>query len=156
MCLQRPASGHSKGQDADLPHNVPRFGTLSHVHLQASWHPWSLPGHHAGADGQHRGELCALHELRLLSAGYSLGGWTAEGRCAEVREPSLHGRTGVNRSNAASLPPFVLVSDVQKASAGSVASIFASLVLCPTELVKCRLQAMYEMEASGKISNSQK
>ncbi|KAJ0004418.1 hypothetical protein NQD34_010632 [Periophthalmus magnuspinnatus] len=41
------------------------------------------------------------------------------------------------------------------ACAGSVASIFSSLVLCPTELVKCRLQAMYEMEASGKITKSQ-
>lgn len=47
-------------------------------------------------------------------------------------------------------------SDVQKACAGSVASIFSSLVLCPTELVKCRLQAMYEMEASGKIAKSSK
>ncbi|KAM9498100.1 solute carrier family 25 member 15b isoform 2-T3 [Salvelinus alpinus] len=47
------------------------------------------------------------------------------------------------------------LSDMQKASAGSVASIFSSLVLCPTELVKCRLQAMYEMEASGKIAKGQ-
>lgn len=47
-------------------------------------------------------------------------------------------------------------SDVQKACAGSVASIFSSLVLCPTELVKCRLQAMYEMEVSGKIAKSNK
>lgn len=45
-------------------------------------------------------------------------------------------------------------SDVQKACAGSVASIFSSLALCPTELVKCRLQAMYEMEISGKIAKS--
>ncbi|XP_024865275.1 solute carrier family 25 member 15b isoform X2 [Kryptolebias marmoratus] len=48
-----------------------------------------------------------------------------------------------------------VLSDMQKACAGSVASIFSSLVLCPTELVKCRLQAMYEMEASGKIAKSQ-
>ncbi|XP_013862138.1 solute carrier family 25 member 15b [Austrofundulus limnaeus] len=48
-----------------------------------------------------------------------------------------------------------VLSDVQKACAGSVASIFSSLVLCPTELVKCRLQAMHEMEASGKIAKSQ-
>ncbi|XP_034034504.1 solute carrier family 25 member 15b [Thalassophryne amazonica] len=47
------------------------------------------------------------------------------------------------------------LSDMQKACAGSVASIFSSLVLCPTELVKCRLQAMFEMEASGKISKGQ-
>ncbi|XP_061659021.1 mitochondrial ornithine transporter 1-like [Syngnathoides biaculeatus] len=47
------------------------------------------------------------------------------------------------------------LSDVQKACAGSAASVFSSLVLCPTELVKCRLQAMYEMEATGKIARSQ-
>ncbi|KAL2094451.1 hypothetical protein ACEWY4_009170 [Coilia grayii] len=47
------------------------------------------------------------------------------------------------------------LSDVQKAYAGSVASIFSSLVLCPTELVKCRLQAMHEMAAAGKISAAQ-
>ncbi|XP_026790945.3 solute carrier family 25 member 15a [Pangasianodon hypophthalmus] len=48
------------------------------------------------------------------------------------------------------------LSDVQKACSGSVASIFSSLALCPTELVKCRLQAMHEMEASGKIAGGQK
>ncbi|XP_023681755.1 mitochondrial ornithine transporter 1-like [Paramormyrops kingsleyae] len=48
------------------------------------------------------------------------------------------------------------LSDLQKACAGSVASIFSSMVLCPTELVKCRLQAMREMEASGKIASGQK
>lgn len=51
---------------------------------------------------------------------------------------------------------FFSLSDMQKACAGSVASVFSSLVLCPTELVKCRLQAMYEMEASGKIAKRQK
>ncbi|KAM6946472.1 solute carrier family 25 member 15a [Aplochiton taeniatus] len=48
------------------------------------------------------------------------------------------------------------LSDMQKACAGSLASIFSSLALCPTELVKCRLQAMHEMEASGKIASGQK
>ncbi|RXN04198.1 mitochondrial ornithine transporter 1-like protein [Labeo rohita] len=48
------------------------------------------------------------------------------------------------------------LSDVQKACSGSVASIFSSLALCPTELVKCQLQAMHEMEASGKIASGQK
>ncbi|KAK7925550.1 hypothetical protein WMY93_007860 [Mugilogobius chulae] len=56
---------------------------------------------------------------------------------------------------AAGLHNDAVLSDMQKACAGSVASIFSSLVLCPTELVKCRLQAMYEMEASGKIAKSQ-
>ncbi|XP_012499289.1 PREDICTED: mitochondrial ornithine transporter 1 isoform X2 [Propithecus coquereli] len=46
-------------------------------------------------------------------------------------------------------------SDLQNAAAGSFASAFAALVLCPTELVKCRLQTMFEMETSGKITKSQ-
>ncbi|KAM9853071.1 solute carrier family 25 member 15a isoform 1-T3 [Aulostomus maculatus] len=48
------------------------------------------------------------------------------------------------------------LSTLQKACAGSLASIFSSLALCPTELVKCRLQAMHEMEASGKITGGQR
>ncbi|XP_002912594.1 mitochondrial ornithine transporter 2 [Ailuropoda melanoleuca] len=47
------------------------------------------------------------------------------------------------------------LSDLQTATAGSFASAFAALALCPTELVKCRLQTMYEMEMSGKIAKSQ-
>lgn len=46
------------------------------------------------------------------------------------------------------------LSDLQNAAAGSFASAFAALVLCPTELIKCRLQTMYEMESSGKIARS--
>ncbi|XP_041438553.1 mitochondrial ornithine transporter 1 isoform X2 [Xenopus laevis] len=47
------------------------------------------------------------------------------------------------------------LSDVQNAASGSVASVFAALVLCPTELVKCRLQAMHELEVSGKVLQGQ-
>ncbi|XP_056417986.1 mitochondrial ornithine transporter 1-like [Hyla sarda] len=43
------------------------------------------------------------------------------------------------------------LSDVQNAIAGSFAAAFASFALCPTELVKCRLQAMHEMQLSGKV-----
>ncbi|EYB91287.1 hypothetical protein Y032_0207g2008 [Ancylostoma ceylanicum] len=37
------------------------------------------------------------------------------------------------------------MTPLENASAGSLASIFAALVLCPTELVKCRLQAAREV-----------
>uniref|UniRef100_A0A8C5LS46 Mitochondrial ornithine transporter 1 n=1 Tax=Leptobrachium leishanense TaxID=445787 RepID=A0A8C5LS46_9ANUR len=47
------------------------------------------------------------------------------------------------------------LSDLQKAAAGSLASVFSTLVLCPTELVKCRLQAMHELQLSGKISQGE-
>ncbi|XP_068104022.1 mitochondrial ornithine transporter 1-like [Hyperolius riggenbachi] len=39
--------------------------------------------------------------------------------------------------------------DHHKATAGSLASVFSSLVLCPTELVKCRMQTQHEMWVSG-------
>ncbi|CAJ1065127.1 mitochondrial ornithine transporter 1-like [Xyrichtys novacula] len=48
------------------------------------------------------------------------------------------------------------LSDIQKATSGSMASIFSAMAICPTELVKCRLQAMHEMEASGKVASGQR
>ncbi|XP_077148551.1 mitochondrial ornithine transporter 1-like isoform X3 [Ranitomeya variabilis] len=39
--------------------------------------------------------------------------------------------------------------DYHKATAGSLASVVSSLVLCPTELVKCRMQTLHEMRISG-------
>ncbi|XP_013384551.1 mitochondrial ornithine transporter 1-like [Lingula anatina] len=38
---------------------------------------------------------------------------------------------------------------VENALSGSCAAVFSSIVLCPTELVKCRLQAMREMAVTG-------
>lgn len=46
------------------------------------------------------------------------------------------------------------LSDMHNATAGSISSIFSSMVLCPTELVKCRLQALHEMKLSGKTEIS--
>ncbi|XP_019943694.2 LOW QUALITY PROTEIN: solute carrier family 25 member 15a [Paralichthys olivaceus] len=48
------------------------------------------------------------------------------------------------------------LSDLQMAVAGSFSSIFSSLAQWPPELVKCRLQAMHEMEASGRIAGGQR
>jgi len=44
------------------------------------------------------------------------------------------------------------LSNFSNACAGSIASIFSSLVVCPTELIKCRMQAMTEMKETGKLS----
>ena len=46
--------------------------------------------------------------------------------------------------------------DLQTAAAGSSASAFPALALCPTELVKCRLQTMHELEMSGRLAESPK
>ncbi|KAE8627224.1 hypothetical protein XENTR_v10006911 [Xenopus tropicalis] len=47
------------------------------------------------------------------------------------------------------------LNDLHNATAGSFAAAFAALALCPTELVKCRLQAMHEMTLSGKVTVGQ-
>jgi len=39
------------------------------------------------------------------------------------------------------------LSPLQNATSGFFAAFFSSLVLCPTELVKCKMQAMHEMSA---------
>lgn len=38
------------------------------------------------------------------------------------------------------------LTTMQNATAGFLASFFSSLAICPTELVKCKLQAMHERE----------
>ncbi len=43
------------------------------------------------------------------------------------------------------------LSSLQNALSGSGAAFFASLVLCPTELVKCRLQSAREMSKGGHM-----
>ena len=42
---------------------------------------------------------------------------------------------------------------LQKAVSGSSAAFFSSLTLCPTELIKCKQQAMQEMISTGKLTN---
>lgn len=44
------------------------------------------------------------------------------------------------------------LSTLGNASAGFLASFFSSFTLCPTELIKCQLQAMREVNVSGSQS----
>ncbi|XP_019376783.1 PREDICTED: mitochondrial ornithine transporter 1-like isoform X1 [Gavialis gangeticus] len=46
------------------------------------------------------------------------------------------------------------LSDLHSALAGSFSSVFSSMVLCPTELVKCRMQALHEMKVTGRAAIS--
>lgn len=52
---------------------------------------------------------------------------------------------------------FVIRKDVkhlnpfENALSGASAAVFSSFTLCPTELVKCRLQAMREMASQGRL-----
>ncbi|CAF2992448.1 unnamed protein product [Rotaria socialis] len=45
------------------------------------------------------------------------------------------------------------LTTVENMAAGSVASIFSSIALCPTELVKCRIQTLHEMEHMNPLNN---
>lgn len=62
------------------------------------------------------------------------------GTCQQI----TRGLLGLNKGSE--------LSDLQNAVAGSLASVFSSLVLCPTELVKCRMQALQEMRKEGRTS----
>nr|CAB3266169.1 mitochondrial ornithine transporter 1 [Phallusia mammillata] len=43
------------------------------------------------------------------------------------------------------------LSNIESACAGSLASIFSTLVVCPTEILKCRMQAMKELQSTGMV-----
>ena len=43
------------------------------------------------------------------------------------------------------------LSPFKNAVSGGMAAFFSSLTLCPTELIKCRLQAMREMATKGQL-----
>uniref|UniRef100_A0A8C4VW02 Mitochondrial ornithine transporter 1 n=1 Tax=Gopherus evgoodei TaxID=1825980 RepID=A0A8C4VW02_9SAUR len=44
------------------------------------------------------------------------------------------------------------LSDLQSVLAGSFSSVFSSMVLCPAELVKCRMQALHEIKVTGRTA----
>lgn len=48
------------------------------------------------------------------------------------------------------------LSSVENMAAGSLSAVFASLALCPTELVKCRIQTMNEFSISQNMSQRQR
>lgn len=44
------------------------------------------------------------------------------------------------------------ISLLGNATAGFLAAFFSSFTLCPTELIKCKLQALHEMKQTKQIS----
>ena len=61
----------------------------------------------------------------------------------------MHASLGVAHTHGCS-PPTSSPSPLHSALAGSLAAVVSSVVLCPTELVKCRLQAHTEMRTLGR------
>jgi hypothetical protein len=50
-------------------------------------------------------------------------------------------------------PDVTSLNALQNATSGFCAAFFSSLVLCPTELIKCKLQAMHEMNAGKAVTH---
>lgn len=46
------------------------------------------------------------------------------------------------------------LTSIHNACAGFFAAFFSSLTLCPTELIKCKLQAMREVQSEMKSSTT--
>lgn len=53
--------------------------------------------------------------------------------------------------NISSVPNVQELTSMQNASAGFLASFFSSIAICPTELVKCKLQAMHEVQKQQSL-----
>jgi len=76
--------------------------------------------------------------------------------CLQVAENSVlfmaYGLCQKAVAAAAGIPDIKTLSPLQNAMSGFFAAFFSSLVLCPTELVKCKMQAMREMSAGNPSS----
>ena len=53
---------------------------------------------------------------------------------------------GFNKNNGNTKQKVEDLNPLENASAGFLAAFFSSLTLCPTELVKCKLQALQETQ----------
>jgi solute carrier family 25 (mitochondrial ornithine transporter) member 2/15 len=51
-----------------------------------------------------------------------------------------------NKSSASEISP------LGNATAGFLAAFFSSFTLCPTELIKCKLQALHEMKQTERMT----
>lgn len=94
---------------------------------------------------------CFMTTLKQEGIPHGLYAGTVPSLAAQVAENSvlfmaygLCQRVVASLSNA---PDVTSLSVLQNATSGFCAAFFSSLVLCPTELIKCKLQAMHEMSA---------
>jgi len=104
---------------------------------------------------------CTVKTLRTEGVTRGLYAGTTPALVAYISENSvLFAALGLTQKLVAKLNGVAKVEDltlVQSATAGSCASFFSAMVLCPTELIKCRLQAARELSNSagrgeGKVS----
>uniref|UniRef100_A0A1I8IDE7 Mitochondrial ornithine transporter 1 n=1 Tax=Macrostomum lignano TaxID=282301 RepID=A0A1I8IDE7_9PLAT len=96
---------------------------------------------------------CFMQTLRKDGVARGLYAGTVPALAANVAENSiLFAAYGACQKSVASLlgTSVERMRPTHNALAGSMAAVFSSLALCPTELVKCRLQALREQLEAGK------
>jgi solute carrier family 25 ornithine transporter 2/15 len=100
---------------------------------------------------------CFMTTLRQEGIAHGLYAGTVPSLAAQVAENSVlfmaYGLCQKVVATATDAPNIASLSAFQNASAGFFAAFFSSLVLCPTELVKCKLQAMREMSAGKQTAH---
>lgn len=96
---------------------------------------------------------CFVSTLRKDGVARGLYAGTVPALAANVAENSiLFAAYGACQKSVASLLSIRVdeMRPAHNAFAGSLAAVFSSLALCPTELVKCRLQALREQIEAGR------
>lgn len=67
--------------------------------------------------------------------------FTAYGVCQKFVATTFENKTNISE-----------ISTLGNATAGFLAAFFSSLTLCPTELIKCKLQALHEMKQTTRVT----
>lgn len=109
--------------------------------------------------GTHRSMVrCFVLTLRTEGMFHGLYAGTLPAIAANVAENSVlfcaYGMCQKVVQNVRTKESVSELNVVDNASAGFIAAFFSSFTLCPTEIVKCRLQAMKEMETLKGIESS--
>ena len=101
---------------------------------------------------------CFFNTLKQEGVWRGLYAGTVPSLAAQVAENSvLFCAYGLCQKAVAKMSGCNSIQDLnvfQNASSGFIAAFFSSIVLCPTELVKCKLQAMREMKTSGQLASA--
>ena len=140
--------GHGEGENAKLSSHVPQRVALFLAHISQRRNPRSLCRNGAGSDGEHCGEFNSLRCLRRLSKGALF--WSGNMHAVNLLQTFLPPPPNQAVAYATGEKNPETMSPLKNATSGFLAAFFSSLALCPTELVKCRLQALREMYELGK------
>ncbi|KAJ3630856.1 hypothetical protein MTP99_012025 [Tenebrio molitor] len=93
---------------------------------------------------------CFMKTLRTDGVYRGLYAGTVPALAANITENSIlflcYGFCQKFIQQVSGTPSVTQLSSMQNATAGFLASFFSSLAICPTELLKCKLQAMYEVQ----------